>query len=325
MTGTTDRVARRLQGRSLTTPPVLRDEAATKSALTDASGRYACSTSTDGVSEICALATLVPVAQRALAGPLHFSLATSFTPIFTACNHEPTPIIGRARFHRENKMKGRSRVSALLLGISATSALRLPTTITSLPRASYAASERHDIAIAVLAASAIISSHAAPACAWDGPPTSALLAVVCDDRGRCTQPAGAVVQKQVGANLQSAAQSAQSAAAKVKLEADNGARVSQARAAKMQADVAREAKKAIPKDVQNAAAKATRDVEKSVSKVQKDVTKEAKKVIPKDVQKAAAKVQKDAKKGVKKAEKEVKKAEKEAKKAANKLQRELGL
>ena len=182
-------------------------------------------------------------------------------------------------------MKSRPRFSVLLLGISATSALRLPAT--TLPRTNCAASTRHDAALAVLTASAIaiFSCQAPPACAWDGLPTSALLAVVCDDRGRCTQPTGA------SANLQRAAQSAQSAAGKIKQEADNGQRISQARATKMQADAA----------------------------------KEAKKVIPKDVQKAAAKAQKDAKKEVKKAEKEVKKAEKEVKKVANKLQRELGL
>ena len=93
----------------------------------------------------------------------------------------------------------------------------------------------------------------------------------------------------------------------------------------MQADAAKEAKKVIPKDVQKAAAKASRDVEKGVTKVQKDVTKEAKKVIPKDVQRAAAKAQKDATKEVKKAEKEVNKAKREVEQAATKLQRDFGL
>ena len=126
-------------------------------------------------------------------------------------------------------MKSRPRFSVLLLGISATSALRLPAT--TLPRTNCAASTRHDAALAVLTASAIaiFSCQAPPACAWDGLPTSALLAVVCDDRGRCTQPTGA------SANLQRAAQSAQSAAGKIKQEADNGQRISQARATKMQA------------------------------------------------------------------------------------------
>lgn len=213
------------------------------------------------------------------------------------------------------RMDVRCVVAMLMLRASPTSALRLPRA--NLIRA------RHD---AIVVAASVIVLASPPALAWDLP-TATLVSVVCDDRGRCTKPqaVGAATQKQPSTDLQRAAKSAQGAANKILADADNGARVSQAKAAKMQADAAKEAKKVIPKDVQKAAAKASRDVEKGVTKVQKDVTKEAKKVIPKDVQRAAAKAQKDATKEVKKAEKEVNKAKREVEQAATKLQRDFGL